>query len=62
MGSRNAHEFPGSGTRSRPGRAHTAAAVGTAVLARLRVYGIPKPQGSKVPFVNRHTGQARMKE
>jgi Holliday junction resolvase RusA-like endonuclease len=32
------------------------------VLARLRVYGIPSPAGSKVAFTDRHSGQARLKE
>lgn len=31
-------------------------------LARLRVHGLAKPQGSKVPFINRNTGRAGMKE
>lgn len=35
---------------------------GTVVLARFRVYGTPKPQGSKVPFLDRNSGQARLKE
>ena len=30
---------------------------GTTVLARLHIYGIPKPQGSKVAFLDRHTGR-----
>jgi Holliday junction resolvase RusA-like endonuclease len=33
----------------------------TYVLARFKVYGIPKPQGSMVPFLDRKTGQARVK-
>lgn len=32
------------------------------VLARLRVYGIPRPQGSKVPFIDKRTGKPRIKE
>jgi Holliday junction resolvase RusA-like endonuclease len=40
----------------------TAPATYATVLARFQVYGIPKPQGSKVPFTDRKTGQARLKE
>jgi Holliday junction resolvase RusA-like endonuclease len=32
------------------------------VLARLDVIGVPKPQGSKIAFVNKATGKAGMKE